>query len=71
MTYPHEQEHISLTDMVKGFEGGSALIEQWLKMIHQVLTAPERLKQLNAIAITWMRSLVGVGAVKQLGKATE
>ncbi len=54
--------------MVKNFEGGSALIEQWLKMIHQGLTAPERLAQLNAIAITQIRSLVGVGAVKQLGK---
>ena len=27
----HEQDYISLTDMVQGFEGGSALIEQWLR----------------------------------------
>jgi hypothetical protein len=27
----HEQGYISLTDMVKSFEGGSALIEQWLR----------------------------------------
>ena len=27
----HEQGYISLTDMVKSLEGGSALIEQWLK----------------------------------------
>jgi hypothetical protein len=33
----HEQDYISLTDMVKGFEGGSALIEQWLKNKDTVL----------------------------------
>jgi len=27
----HEQDYISLTDMVRNFDGGSALIEQWLK----------------------------------------
>ena len=26
-----EQDYISLTDMGKGFDGGSGLIEQWLK----------------------------------------
>lgn len=26
-----EQDYISLTDMVKNFDGGSALIEKWLK----------------------------------------
>ena len=26
-----EQDYISLTDMVSGFEGGSALIESWLR----------------------------------------
>ncbi|AKG69430.1 KilA-N domain-containing protein [Serratia fonticola] len=31
ITTLHEQDYISLTDMVKNFEGGSALIEQWLK----------------------------------------
>jgi hypothetical protein len=31
VTTRHEQDFISLTDMVKNFEGGSALIEQWLK----------------------------------------
>jgi hypothetical protein len=35
-------------------------------LIHQGLTAPERLTQLNAIAITQMRSLVGIGAVNRL-----
>ena len=35
-------------------------------LIHQGLAAPERLAQLNAIAITQMRSLIGLGAVKQL-----
>jgi KilA-N domain len=32
-----EQDYISLTDMVKSFEGGSALIEQWLKNKDTVL----------------------------------
>ena len=32
-----EQDYIALTDMVKGFEGGSALIEQWLKNKDTVL----------------------------------
>ena len=40
-------------------------------LIHQGLVAPERLTQLNAIAITQMRSLVGIGAIKQLGKLPE
>jgi len=35
-------------------------------LIHQGLTAPERLTQLNAIGITQMRSLVGIGAVNRL-----
>ena len=33
----HEQGYISLTDMVRSFEGGSALIEQWLKNKDTVL----------------------------------
>ena len=33
----HEQDYISLTDMVKSFDGGSALIEQWLKNKDTVL----------------------------------
>ncbi len=33
----HEQDFISLTDMVRGFEGGGALIEQWLKNKDTVL----------------------------------
>lgn len=32
-----EQDYISLTDMVRSFEGGSALIEQWLKNKDTVL----------------------------------
>ena len=40
-------------------------------LIHQGLTAPERLTQLNAIAITQMRSLVGIGTIKQLGRKPE
>jgi len=40
-------------------------------LIHQGLAAPERLTQLNAIAITQMRSLVGIGAITQLGKLPE
>lgn len=36
-------------------------------LIHQGLAASERLAQLNAIAITQMRSLVGIGTLKQLG----
>ena len=36
-------------------------------LIHQGMAAPERLAQLNAIAITQMRSLVGTHAVKRLG----
>jgi hypothetical protein len=35
-------------------------------LIHQGLAGPERLVQLNAIAITQMRSLVGIGTLKQL-----
>lgn len=35
-------------------------------LIHQGLAAPERLAQLNAIAITQMRSLVDVRAIKKL-----
>lgn len=33
----HEQDYICLTDMVKRFDGGSALIEQWLKNKDTVL----------------------------------
>ena len=33
----HEQDYISLTDMVKNFDGGRALIEQWLKNKYTVL----------------------------------
>ena len=33
----HEQDYIALTDMVRNFEGGSALIEQWLKNKDTVL----------------------------------
>ena len=35
-------------------------------LIHQGLRAKDRLIQLNAIAITQMRSLIGLGAVQQL-----
>jgi hypothetical protein len=40
-------------------------------LIHQGLTAPERLAQLNTIAITQMRSLIGVTSVKRLGKTPQ
>lgn len=33
----HAQDYISLTDMVRNFDGGSALIEQWLKNKDTVL----------------------------------
>ena len=33
------------------------------------LPASERLKQLNNVAITQMRSLVGLGAMKRIGSA--
>jgi len=33
----HDQDYISLTDMVKRFDGGGALIEQWLKNKDTVL----------------------------------
>jgi hypothetical protein len=33
----HEQDYISLTDMVRNFDGGSAMIEQWLKNKDTVL----------------------------------
>ena len=36
-------------------------------LIQQGLPPPERVAQLNAIAITQMRSLVGMSAVKRLG----
>jgi hypothetical protein len=38
-------------------------------LIHQGLAASDRLVQLNAIAMTQMRSLVGLGTVKLLGEA--
>ena len=37
ITTRNEQDYISLTDMVRGFDGGSALIEQWLKNKDTVL----------------------------------
>ncbi len=37
VTTRHEQDYISLTDMVKNFEGAGALIEQWLKNKDTVL----------------------------------
>lgn len=37
ITTHDNQDYISLTDMVKNFEGGSALIEQWLKNKDTVL----------------------------------
>jgi len=40
-------------------------------LIHQGLPAPERLAQLNGIAITQMRSLVGINVIKQLGQTSE
>jgi hypothetical protein len=40
-------------------------------LIHQGLTGPERLAQLNTIAITQMCSLIDVTSVKRLGKAPE
>ena len=40
-------------------------------LIHQGLTASERLAQLNTIAITQMRSLIGGPSVKRLGRASE
>ena len=33
-----DEDYISLTDMVRNFEGGSALIEQWLKNKDTVLS---------------------------------
>ena len=40
-------------------------------LIHQGLAAPERLVQLNSIAITQMRSLVGLGSLKKLRHSGE
>ncbi len=37
VTMHHQQDYISLTDMVKGFEGGNALIENWLRNKDTVL----------------------------------
>ena len=37
ITSRHEQDYISLTDMVRSFEGGGALIEQWLRNKDTVL----------------------------------
>jgi hypothetical protein len=37
VTARHDQDYIALTDMVKSFDGGSALIEQWLKNKDTVL----------------------------------
>ncbi|WP_218673507.1 hypothetical protein [Chromobacterium haemolyticum] len=38
-------------------------------LIHQGLPAQDRLAQLNVIAITQMRSLMGFPVIQQLGKA--
>ena len=40
-------------------------------LIHQGLAAPKRLAQLNAIAITQMRSLVGLTAIQQLSSPSK
>ena len=40
-------------------------------LIHQSLAAPKRLAQLNTIAITQMRSLVGLTAIKQLSSPSK
>ena len=40
-------------------------------LIYQGIDAPERLRQLNPIAITQMRSLIGLAAVKQLGHSRQ
>ena len=40
-------------------------------LIHQGLTVPERLAQLNTIAISQMCSLIGATSVKRLGKPPE
>ena len=107
-----EQDYISLSDMVRNFDGQGALIEQWLRAKDNVLflgvweqlnnpdfkslefeglrneagrnsfylsvkkwvdatgaiglPAPERLPQLNAIAIVQVRSLVASPAIKRL-----
>lgn len=37
ITTRNEQDYISLTDMIRNFDGGSALIEQWLKNKDTVL----------------------------------
>ena len=47
-------------DMLSNMESINPLL------IHQGLAAPERPAQLNGIAITQMRSLVGMGVVKRL-----
>jgi len=39
-------------------------------LIHQGLAGAERLVQLNAIAITQVRSLVGIGTLKQLSDSS-
>ena len=110
ITSRHEQDYISLTDMVRNFDGGPALIEQWLKNKDTVLflgvweqlnnpvfnspefegikneagrnsfflsakkwiaaTAAIGLAQLNAIAITQMRSLVGMNAIGQFNRTS-
>lgn len=38
-------------------------------MSHSIRTAPERMVQLNAFAVTQMRSLVGINEIKQLSAA--
>ncbi len=40
-------------------------------LIHQGVDATERLRQLNAMAITQMRSLIGLPSVKRLGRDTQ
>lgn len=37
VTTQQDQDYISLTDMVKGFEGGGALIENWLRAKDSIL----------------------------------
>ena len=59
----HEQDYISLTDMVRNFDGGSALIEQWLKNKDTVLFLGvwEQLKNLgfNSLEFEGIRNEAG------------
>lgn len=67
--FENDLDYISLTDMVKGFDGGSALIEQWLKNKDTVLFLGvwEQLNNtnFNSLEFEGIRNEVGAGVIPE------